>query len=173
MALFWIILSQEVSVQGFVVGYVFGVAILQSIRLNTRFDREDIPINPAKLPSQLFWLVVYTAILAWDVFVSGVDVARRVIQPKMPINPGQQCISTYDETSTPLISAMSAHSITITPGELVIDFNTDHESCADCDPKKSTMLIHTLDREASNRTRLIADQHRRLELIQRMIGRYE
>ncbi len=167
MAFFWVILSQETSPQGFLIGYVFGAAILQSIRLNTRFDDEDISINPAKVPGQLFWLILYAGRLAGDVFFSGVDVAWRVIQPSMPINPGEYCISTqekYDDKPTPVISAMSAHSITITPGELVIDFDTCGEG---------TMLVHTLDRKKSNEARLIADQSRRLELIERILGRHE
>lgn len=167
MAFFWVVLSQETSLQGLLIGYVFGAAILQSIRLNTRFDDEDISLDPAKIPGQLAWLLLYAVRLMADVFFSGVDVARRVIQPDMPINPGEYCISTqeeYDDHPTPLISAMSAHSITITPGELVIDFDTCGEG---------TMLVHTLDREASNEARLIADQNRRLELIERILGRYE
>ena len=167
MAVFWVVLSQETSLQGLLIGYVFGAAILQSIRLNTRFDDEDISIDPVKIPGQVFWLIIYAGMLSYDVFLSGVDVARRVIQPEMPINPGEYCISTqedYDDHPTPLISAMSAHSITITPGELVIDFDTCGEG---------TMLVHTLDREASNKSRLIADQSRRLELIERILGRYE
>lgn len=164
MALTWMALVQNYTPEGFLVGYVFGFGVLLLVRLNTRFDRDEHPIRLQKVPSQVVWLLIYTVRLTWDVLLSGVDVAQRVMRPTMKINPGMHCISTQDETNTALISAMSAHAITITPGELVIDF----DECGE-----ATMLVHTIDAQRSDEEKLAADQANRLTFIKRILGRDE
>lgn len=164
MALTWMALVQNYTPEGFIIGYVFGFAVLLLVRANTRFDRDEEPIRLQKVPSQIVWLLIYTVRLAWDVLLSGVDVAQRVMRPTMNISPGVHCISTQDETNNSLISAMSAHAITITPGELVIDF----DECGE-----ATMLVHTIDAERSDEEKLAADQTNRLKFIKRILGRDE
>lgn len=163
MAVAWMILAGQPSIEGFIVGFVFGFAILYVVRLNTATNEDDKPINLAKIPVQIITLFVYSIKLAWDVCRSGVDVARIVIMPTMPIKPGVQRISTQDETKSGAVAALSAHSITITPGELVIDFEEDGDQVY--------MLVHSLDKEASDEEKLIADQTNRLKLIERILGR--
>ncbi|MDQ7024729.1 MAG: Na+/H+ antiporter subunit E [Anaerolineae bacterium] len=163
MALLWMIFARQLSWEGFVIGYIFGFAVLMVIRINTTYQDIDQPIRPAKIPSQLIALVVYIVRLAVDVFFSGIDVAKRVINPKLPIDPDTRRVSTQDKSNDDLISALSAHSITITPGELVIDFETDENG-------QTVMLVHTLDKEESNMEKLNRDQHNRLKLIRQILG---
>jgi multicomponent Na+:H+ antiporter subunit E len=63
-------------------------------------------------------LVRYLAILAADVVKSGIGVARIVLDPALPIKPGIITIPSCCESE--LGSALSAHALSITPGELVI-----------------------------------------------------
>lgn len=161
LALVWMILSQQLTAQGFVVGYIFGFAVILLVRSNIRTEDKPPRMRLLAVPGQIFALATYTARLTVDVWLSGVDVARRVLQPEIPINPGMIEISTQDETGNSLISALSAHSITITPGELVVDFDDEDEA---------KMIVHTLDVEASTREKLEADQARRLRLFNRILG---
>lgn len=164
MALLWMIFARQFSIEGFIVGSIFGFAILMVVRMNTSsFDEDNGPVNPVKIPSQLWALLVYIFRLTIDVILSGIDVASKVLNPAMPINPGTYTISTQDDTNDALISALSAHSITITPGELVIDYDKDEHG-------NTVMLVHTLDKEASNIDKLNQDQHERLKLIHRILG---
>jgi multicomponent Na+:H+ antiporter subunit E len=163
MALLWMIFARQFSWEGAVVGYIFGFAVLLVIRLNTSFEADDQPIRLAKIPSQLIALVIYIVRLSIDVFFSGIDVAKRVIDPKLPIKPDVQRVSTQDKTKNVLISALSAHSITITPGELVIDFDEDEDG-------QTIMLVHTLDKESSDMNKLNRDQTKRLKLIRQILG---
>lgn len=161
MTLLWMIFARQLSIEGLIVGYIFGFAVLLVIRLNT--STEDEPIRLQRIPSQIIALVWYIITLSIDVILSGLDVGKRVIQPHLPINPGVHTISTQDESNSILVSALSAHSITITPGELVIDYETDENG-------QTLMLVHTLDKERSNITKLKRDQSRRLKLIRQILG---
>jgi multicomponent Na+:H+ antiporter subunit E len=111
--------------------------------------------NWKTLPVQVFWLVVYIVQLSWSILLSSVDVARRVLDPRLPIQPGEIIVPTQD--SHPLIGALSAHAITAAPGEMVIDLN-EHE-----------MIVHTLDVEAT-RGRIDAEQTNRMQLLRRIMG---
>lgn len=164
MALLWIIFSRQLSFEGFIVGYIFGFAILTVIRFNTSFEDKREPMKLSRIPSQVFALIAYILQLSIDVCFSGIDVARKVLSPKMPIKPGIHTISTQDKSNSDLISALSAHSITITPGELVIDFQEDSDG-------QTLMLVHALDEEASSKEKLERDQSDRLSLIRRILGK--
>lgn len=163
MALLWMIFARQVSPQGFVVGYIFGFGVLWLLRLNTSAEETEKPIKLRQIPSQLFALAIYSYRLALDVIFSGTDVAKRVISPKLTINPGVYTISTQDKTNNPMISGLSGHGITITPGELVIDYVVDESG-------QMMMLVHVLDKESSDGAKLEHDQRNRLVLIRQILG---
>src|SRR5215510_14688018 len=108
MALLWMIFSGQMSLEGFLIGYVFGFAIMLLVRINTSYEAEDQPIPLAKIPSQIIALVKYSVILAKDIFFSGVDVNKRVLEPDMPIKPGIHRTTKQDETNNHLVSPISA-----------------------------------------------------------------
>ena len=63
-----------------------------------------------------------------------------------------------------LVSAMSAHGITITPGELVVDFKESNGS------EGATMIVHSLNSDVSGSKRLEQDQRLRLKRIKGILG---
>lgn len=160
----WMILARQFSVEGFVVGFVIGLAIVVFLYYGTSYGDELPSLRLTRIPGQLWALAVYIVLLGVDVFFSGVDVGRRLLTPgKLPIDPAVQKVYTQDESNNSLISALSAHSITITPGELVVDFEQDEEG-------RTIMLVHTLDKGYSTPETLRRDQERRLKLIKRVLG---
>ncbi|MBI1277024.1 MAG: hypothetical protein GC179_02740 [Anaerolineaceae bacterium] len=152
-SIIWMMLTENPSIGGFVVGFVIGFAILYSLKL------ENIKINARRLPNQMLALIVYTVTLARDIWNCSVDVAKRVLNPSMPLNPGIIAVRTQDPDESDFTAAFSAHGITITPGELVVDFDGSH-----------TMYVHCLDVEASSQN-ADAAQLKRLKLLRRIIGR--
>jgi multicomponent Na+:H+ antiporter subunit E len=54
---------------------------------------------------------------------SGIQVARLVIDPKLPIQPG--IVAIPSRAKTELGEALSAHAISLTPGELVVEIGDD------------------------------------------------
>lgn len=63
-------------------------------------------------------LFQYAAILGYDLVKSGIQVARIVLNPKLPIRPGVVAVSA--DCRSDLGRALSAHAMTLTPGQLVM-----------------------------------------------------
>lgn len=152
-ALVWMIVTASISMGSFVVGVVLGLAVIISLKL------DHVPMNARRLPDQMLAFVVYIVTLARDIWNCSVDVAKRVLNPNMPMNPGIIAVRTQDAEESDFIAAFSAHGITITPGELVVDFDGNH-----------TMYVHCLDVEASSQN-ADAAQEKRLKLLRRIMGR--
>ncbi len=71
------------------------------------------------LPNKLFYVVKYIFVFLIALLKANFDVARRVINPKLPINPG---IVEFETTLTNDFAKMVlANSITLTPGTLTVD----------------------------------------------------
>ena len=155
MAGLWMVLSNQHTITSFLIGYFLGFATLSLIHT------EKKKLNVLHLPHQLFWLVVYIGWLLYEIILSGLDVTRRVLDPRLPIKSEVIPVSTQDNTHNSFVSALSIHAICVTPGELVVDF----EGTADA----PIMYVHCLDAEAS-RPHLDSDQARRLRFIRRIFG---
>lgn len=153
IAIIWMVLTAVISVGSFMVGFVIGFAILYGLKI------ENININFRRLPDQIVAFVIYSVTLARDIWNCSVDVAKRVLNPNMPMNPGILAVRTQDPDESDFTAAFSAHGITITPGELVVDFDGSH-----------TMYVHCLDVEASAQN-ADAAQLKRLKLLRRIIGK--
>ena len=76
-----------------------------------------------RLPAAAWAIVRYIAILAADVVKSGIGVARIVLDPNLPIQPGIVAIESGCQSE--LATALSAHALTITPGEMVIGIDAN------------------------------------------------
>jgi len=77
-------------------------------------------------PKRLAYAIAYIPYMAWAIIVANLDVARRVISPSLPINPGIVRVKT--RLKTPVGRTMLANSITLTPGTLTVDI-CDDELC--------------------------------------------
>ncbi len=73
--------------------------------------------------------MVYSSTI-WS--LSGIQTARLVLSPSLPIKPGVLRIPS--DTETDLGAALSAHAITLTPGEMVVEMDSDN-----------VMYTHALD----------------------------
>jgi multicomponent Na+:H+ antiporter subunit E len=90
------------------------------------------PPTVQQLPGALWALARYLVILIWDLIVSGVQVARIVLSPSLPIRPG--IIAIPSGTASELGTALSAHAITVTPGQMVVEISDE-----------GVMYTHVLD----------------------------
>ncbi|MDZ4768473.1 MAG: Na+/H+ antiporter subunit E [Chloroflexota bacterium] len=153
MALVWMLLTSSLTFDSFIVGFLIGFAILYLMKTeNTRIDVR-------RLPDQTLAFVVYMLTLIRDIWKSTIDVTRRVLDPDLPMNPGMITVPTQDASESDVTAAFSAHGITITPGELVVDFDGGH-----------TMYVHCLDMDASAGSAHQA-QTKRLALLRRIQGK--
>ena len=70
-------------------------------------------------PKKLFNIIKYIIVFLIALIKSNFDVARRVINPKLPINPGIVTYKTQLKSDTAKV--FLANSITLTPGTLSVD----------------------------------------------------
>ncbi len=86
----------------------------------------------ALLPLRLVKFVfVYLPVFLWKLVLANLDVARRVLSPKIPLNPGIVRIRTNLKGDFGKLTL--ANSITLTPGTLSIDVEGD------------SLYVHTVD----------------------------
>ncbi len=88
---------------------------------------------PVKLVKFIF---VYLPVFIWKLILANLDVARRVLSPKIPLHPGIVKIHTDLEGDFGKLTL--ANSITLTPGTLSIDIVDDH------------LYVHVIDIKGHN-----------------------
>lgn len=108
------------------------------------------------LPAAAWALLRYIVILTYDLLVSGIQVARIVLDPKLPIQPGILAIPSQCESEDG--QALSAHAITLTPGELVVEIDD-----------QGVMYTHSLD--ATHKAEQVENAQRmRRELLNKILA---
>jgi len=89
-------------------------------------------------------------VLLWEIMKANLDVAYRVVHPRMPINPGIVVIKT--ELESDIAKMILANSITLTPGTFTLDVIGDR------------LLIHWINVKAESTeevTELIGERFER------------
>jgi len=108
-------------------------------------------IELRRLPAALLALVRYLLVVLLNAVRSGVMVARLVLQPNLPLRQG--IIAIPSGCDSELATALSAHAITLAPGEMVIEIG-----------EGGVMYTHALD--ATHSAEYVAEaQQLRRELL--------
>ena len=141
---FWLLLSGQFISLLLILG---GMSVLTVVLILKKMDKVDgEPIS--LLPGLNFFR--YLGWLSWQVVISNLDVAKRIWDPNLPIEPCWQKLDT--QVKTPLEKTLYANSITLTPGTLTTDVNNDH------------FMIHSLTPEGIEHLRKGEMQRRILDL---------
>jgi multicomponent Na+:H+ antiporter subunit E len=107
-----------------------------------------------QVPGRTLALGRYVLLLIYDLVVSGIQVARIVLDPTLPIRPG--IIAIPSKCRSEMASALNAHAITLTPGESVIEMSED-----------GTMYTHCLDAARSEEV-VEQAQNLRVDLLEKI-----
>jgi multicomponent Na+:H+ antiporter subunit E len=83
--------------------------------------------------TRYLWFCYYVPVFLWECLKANIDVAMRVLNPKLPINPGIVKVKTTLKSDTGL--TFLANSITLTPGTF----------CVDIDAESGVLYIHWID----------------------------
>lgn len=86
------------------------------------------PLRARRLPAYLLWL-------SREIVKANIDVARRVVDPRLPIDP--RLVEVRASQRGDLARVIFANSITLTPGTISVDLGADH------------ILVHSLSREGA------------------------
>ena len=126
LATLYLLLTWNFEPVNILLGLLLGLGIAVLIRP----ERGAFDIK--RLPGTIYASIRYLVIIFYDLLVSGFQVAGIVLRPSLPVQPGIIAIPSGSESE--LATALSAHAITLTPGELVVEIG-DH----------GVMYTHTLD----------------------------
>jgi len=116
--LVWLVVTWAFDAGSLAVGALVAVVVAWSFR---RVEMEEVRI--LLLPQRLFWALVYVPVLFFYIVRSNLDVAYRVIHPRLPIRPG----ITRARTTLRSVAgrALLANSVTLTPGTMSVDLVED------------------------------------------------
>jgi len=115
----WFLLSWSVDVPHIILGVV--TSIIVAALTGDLFTK-----NPHKFIkiSRYFWFIVYIPVFAWAMLKANIDVAIRLLSPKLPINPGVVKIKTKLKSETGI--TFLCNSITLTPGTTTVDVDKEN-----------------------------------------------
>ncbi|NOR74427.1 MAG: Na+/H+ antiporter subunit D [Draconibacterium sp.] len=127
----WVLLNMKLTTEVIISGAIVSV-LVGLIFCYTCDIFNDLKLNPKAV---WYWFL-YIFVFISELVKSNFDVARRVISPKLPINPG------FVEVKTKLKSKLGrmilTNSITLTPGTFTVELKDD------------TIFIHWLDVKGEN-----------------------
>jgi multicomponent Na+:H+ antiporter subunit E len=130
LAAIWSLVYGEVSVRQFAIGFLISTTLLWSLRGYYNTGRK---VSPAWVSRRFSYSLIYLVIFAKDLFLANIDLARRILHPRLDIHPG--IVAVYIPTESDLEMTLVGSSITLTPGELVVDI---------C-PEKRVFYLHCVD----------------------------
>lgn len=112
----WILFTLTFTSQELAVGAVISLVVAL---FSARFLIHEKPLYIFK-PNRFFNLIYYCLfVFTKELWKANVDVAKRALNPKLPINPGIVKVPTELKSEYGL--AMLANSITLTPGTITMD----------------------------------------------------
>lgn len=119
----WLALTMSLNIQEVTTGILVSVIIALLYTKNYEGDK-SFRIKPIAY-------FKYLGVFIKELIMANIDVAKRVIDPKLPINPGIVAIKTNLKQDYKKL--ILANSITLTPGTITMDVQND------------TLFIHWID----------------------------
>ncbi len=112
--IFWVAFTTSLQPDELLVGAV--VALVIAFYTGKQFSEGGLGNFTAR---KIIFTVRYLFVFIWEMIKANVDVALRVLNPKMPINPGIVEVPTKLKSNVAKLAL--ANSITLTPGTLTVD----------------------------------------------------
>ncbi|PNR94808.1 Na+/H+ antiporter subunit E [Petrotoga sp. 9PWA.NaAc.5.4] len=128
--LIWLFLT-SFNVSDLIVGLLVSLVLASVI---SKFVNYEFGISV--LYKAVIFIFVYIPVFIYRMFLSNIDVARRVLSPEIPLNPGFVKIPIDLESEVGKFTL--ANSVTLTPGTLSIDVD------------ENNLYIHWIDVKGKN-----------------------
>ncbi len=145
----WSLLNWVPDWQHLLVG-VFASGLVAFMTGDLFLERPHLLKNP-----QRYWyfFVHYIPVFLWQCLKANIDVAYRVLHPKLPIKPGIVKVKTTLRSDTGL--TFLANSITLTPGTLIVDIDKD----------EGFLYVHWIDvktKKSQEATKIIVERFEKI-----------
>jgi multicomponent Na+:H+ antiporter subunit E len=141
LTIIYLLLTANLEWLNILVGFIIAVGITLLIRPSIQV------FSMRALPSAVLALIRYAGILIYDMIKGGLMVARLALSPKVDIDPA--IIAIPSECKSELATALSAHSISLAPGELVVEIDD-----------QGVMYTHVLDIQSTPKYKQLAQKLR-------------
>ncbi len=129
--LFWMVLSPKFGVQAILLGAILSTLVVIYSK-DILFSDTEMPLYQMK---HLLNMLHFVGVLVVEIFKANIDVARIVLNPKMPIQP--HFIKVPMMLQNDINKVIFGNSVTLTPGTLTVDILEDG------------FIIHALTTEAA------------------------
>ena len=123
--LVYLVLSGNVTVPNLVVGALVALGVSTLLP-----GRKDAGFNWKRSPAFMWAMFRYVFVVLWDVIKGGFTTARIVLSLKMPLKTG--IIAIPSGSKSELGTALSAHAISLSPGELVVEMDAEGTMYTHC-----------------------------------------
>ncbi len=127
---FYMLMTSNFEIRNLLLGGVIAIVLSLLIQPDAR------RLEPRRIPRALFSVLRYAGILIYDMFAGGLFVAGILLRGGKNIHPG--IIAVPSGCTSELANALSAHAITLGPGEMVVEIDED-----------GVMYTHVLDVQRS------------------------
>ena len=142
LSLMWIFIrGVSLPMSNFIIEFIFALLFCMPIAYIFRMffpEYTSILDVIGSIPYIFLFLIIFSR----DLFTANIDVARRILDPNLPISP--TIIMVHLRVKSPLAITTVANSITLTPGTLTLDYVED----------SNALIVHVID---SNNTKSILD----------------
>jgi multicomponent Na+:H+ antiporter subunit E len=129
LAVVWLLLSGHYTTLILIFGAISCAFVTYLARRFDVVDHESHPLHMSwRLPGYWLWLLV-------EIVKANIDVGRRIIDPKLPIDP--MLFEVDASQKTDLGRVIFANSITLTPGTVSVDM------------REGKILVHALTAEGA------------------------
>lgn len=130
LTILYLALTSNIEPLNWVVGLLLSIGITALLR--PQLDE----IRWSNVPTAMLAALTFFYVSLRDLVLSSIQLAGILLQPQINIKQG--IFPLDSETDSEAVAILSAHAITLTPGELVIDIDD-----------KGTLYTHALDIEES------------------------
>lgn len=124
----WLLLTWSLEPGSIVIGII-------SSLLASMFFGELLTVTPERAlhPGRYLWFIYFIPVFLWEMVKANIDVAYRVLHPKLPINPGLIKIRTGLKSE--VSKALLCNALSLTPGSTTVDIIDDeiYVHCIDID----------------------------------------
>ena len=117
MFTFWLLLSGRFDLFHISAGIICSLLVAlfsKKLVLANPTDRGGVAIEALRIFRYTIWLI-------YQIFISGIDVTKRIFKLKMAINPG--IIKCRPKLKSDVALTVLANSITLTPGTMTMDIS--------------------------------------------------
>jgi multicomponent Na+:H+ antiporter subunit E len=114
----WILLTWRLDPNTLMVGFIF--SLIGAFKFGELFT--ELPHKFLE-PRRYLWFIYFIPIFLYEMVKANLDVARRVLDPALPINPGLVKIKTTLKND--LAKTVLALALTLTPGTTTVDIHED------------------------------------------------